>query len=529
MHNRLAPSLVSLLILIATPHLFSQGNPVLTWHNDNFRTGQNLQETILTLANVNAKDFGKVGFFATDGSVHAQPLYVPAMKVGGLTRNMLFVASEHDTVYGFGAQTGDIIWHVSLLKPGETTANFSSSCNQIVPEIGVTSTPVIDLTKGPHGAIYVVSMSVDQSGNYHQRLNALDLTTGAQLFGGPTEIQASYPGTGDNSSGGRVIFDPKSYAERAALLEWNGDIYTTWTSHCDERPYTGWVIAFNAYTLKQSGVLNLTPNGDRGAVWMSGAGPAGATTGVLLLDANGTFDTTLNGDGFPAKGDFGNAFIKFNRTSSGAFQVLDYYATDNTVQQSQTDTDLGSGGVLILPSMFDDAGNEHWLAVGAGKDSNIYLVNRFDMGKYHPNGGYIYQVLSGALPNGEWSAPAYFANKIYYGGNGSHLRAFRFSNAKLVSTPASISNNTFQYPGVTLAISANGSQNGIAWAVQNGSTAVLYAYNAEDLSQKLYDSNQSGTRDQFGPGNKFITPTVSNGRVYLGTQTGVAVFGLLGK
>ncbi len=520
---RLAPLVV--LILGGASRLHSQGTAVLTWHNDNFRSGQNLQEPNLTLANVNEESFGKVGFFSTDGKVDAQPLYVPNIKILGVYHDVLYVASEHDSVYALGANTGNIYWHVSLLKSGETTA--TNGCSQLTPEIGVTSTPVIDLSQGPHGAIYVVSMSVDSSGNYHQRLNALDLTTGAQLFGGPTAIQASYPGTGDNSSGGKVIFDPKQYAERAALLEWNGDIYTSWTSHCDARPYTGWVIAYNASTLKQSGVLNMTPNGSRGAVWMSGAGPVGTSTGVLFMDANGTFDTTLNSNGFPSMGDFGNAFIKFTKNSSG-LQITDFYATDTTVQQSSGDIDLGSGGALVLPPIYDNAGNEHYLAVGAGKDTNIYLVNRFDMGKYHSNGGYIYQSLSGALPKGEWSSPAYFANKVYFGGNSDYLRAFGFSNALLASTPVGISSVKFSYPGTTPSISANGSQNGIVWAVDNSSpNGILYAFNAQDLSEELYNSNQSGTRDQFGMAAHFSTPTITNGHVYIGAATGVAVFGLL--
>ncbi len=513
------------LMLVTFSQLHAQGPAVLTWHNDNSRQGQNLQETVLTHTNVNAQTFGKINFFSTDGKVDAQPLYVPGVKVDGLIRDIVVVASEHDSVYAFGAETGDVIWRASLLQRGETTA--ANGCPQITPEIGITSTPVIDLSKGPHGAIYVVSMSMDASGAYHHRLNALDLITGAQLFGGPREIMATYPGTGDNSSGGRVIFDPKQYVERAALLEWNRDIYTTWTSHCDERPYTGWIVSYDAYTLKQSGVLNLTPNGSQGSVWMSGAGPAASSSGIFLLDANGTFDSSLNIDGFPANGDFGNAFVKFNKNSSGILQVNDYFATDRTAQQSSADVDLGSGGVLLLPPVTDNEGALYYLALGAGKDGNIYVVNCYHLGKYLSGGDNIHQLLYGALPEGERGGPAYFDNKVYYGGVNDYMRAFGISNARLESTPSSMTEVKFTYPGATPSISADGSRNGIVWAVLNNSTAaVLYAFNAENLSQELYDSNQSGTRDQFGPGNKFITPTISHGRVYVGTQTGVAVFGL---
>lgn len=257
---------------------------------------------------------------------------------------------------------------------------------------------------------------------------------------------------------------------------------------------------------------------------MAGAGLAATPLRILFMDANGTFDSTLDSNGFPIHQDFGNAFINITLNSEGAPQISDYYATDATVQQSNADLDLGSGGVIALPSIYDDKGNNYQLAVGAGKDSNIYLVDRTNMGKYHPEGGYVYQVLTGALPNGEFGAPAYFDHKIYYGGAGDNLKAFAFSNAKLVSTPVSRSTTTFAYPGTTPVISSNGTENGIVWAVGH---TTLYAYNAEDLSEELYNSNQSGTRDKFGSVDNFISPLVANGRVYVPTQTGVAVFGLL--
>jgi hypothetical protein len=522
----LAPCLL-LLVTVGISRLNAQNPSVLTWHNDNSRDGLNTQETILTRSNVKAKSFGKVGFYSTDGKVDAQPLYVPALTIAGAQHDVLFIASEHGSIYAKDAESGAWLWKTSLLQAGETTSD-DFNCAAISPEIGVTATPVIDLSKGPNGAIYVVNMSKDNSGNYHQRINALDLVTGAQLFGGPTEIQASYPGTGDNSIGGNVVFDPKRYAERAALLEWNGDIYTTWSSHCDTRPYTGWVIAYSASTLQQSAVFNVTPNGSDGAVWMSGAGPAATSSMMLFMDGNGDFDTTLNSNGNPGNHDFGNAFLALAK-SDGTMQVRDYYATDTTVQQSNKDTDLGSGGAMVLPDMMDNSGNTHYLAVGAGKDTNIYVVDRFNMGKYHPNGGYLYQLLPGALVSGAYSTPAYFNNTVYFGGVYDAVRAFPISNAKLATVASSRTAATYQYPGATPSISANGTANSILWAVNNTNPAVLYAYNAQDLSDELYDSNQSGTRDQFGNGNKFIVPLVVNGHVFVGTGTGVAVFGLLGE
>lgn len=507
--------------------LQAQNEPIWTWHNNNDRNAVNHDEQILTLANVNSTSFGKVGFYATDGAVDGQPLYVPALKVGGIFRDVLYVATENDSVYAFDAFSGAVLWKTSVLLPGET-ASDNRGCSQITPKIGITSTPVIDPAKGPHGAIYVVNMAKNAQGKYAQRLNALDLTTGAQLFGGPTHINSTYPGTGDDSVNGRVVFYPGQYAERAGLLEWNGAIYTAWTSHCDSRPYTGWIISYDATTLQEKAVINLTPNGSEGSIWMSGAGLAANANQILFLDANGTFDTDLDSNGNPIHQDYGNGFISLTASANG-LKVSDYYETDNTVQESNSDTDLGSGGAVLVSPIIDNSGNSHSVAVGTGKDHNIYVVDTNNLGKFHPNGGYIYQVLTNALPNGAWSSPAYFDNKIYYGGVDDTVKAFSFSNAKLVTTPASLSTMSFPYPGTTPSISANGTSNGIVWAVKNVAPPVLYALNAEDLSQELYDSTQAGTRDQLAITNRFITPTISFGHVFVGTQTGVAVYGLLGK
>jgi hypothetical protein len=368
-------------------------------------------------------------------------------------------------------------------------------------------------------------MSKDGSGTYHQRLHALDLALGTELFGGPAEIQASYPGTGDSSNGTSVIFEPGQYKERSALLLLNGVIYTGWASHCDARPYTGWILGYNENTLAQTSVLNVTPNGYDGAIWMAGAGlAADSSSNIYFLDANGDFDTTLNGSGFPSDGDYGNAFMKLS-TSSG-LAVADYFEMDNGVAESGSDTDLGSGGMIVLPDLNDGSGNTWHLAVGAGKDSNLYLVNRDSMGKFSSNNN-IYQELAGALPGGVWAMPAYFNNTIYYGSVGSPIQAFTFTNAKLSTSATSQTANSFGYPGATPSVSANGTSNGIVWAVENNSPAVLHAYNAANLNE-LYNSNQaSGGRDQFGSGNKYITPMIVNGKVFVGTPNGVAVFGLL--
>jgi hypothetical protein len=500
---------------------------VVTYHNDIARTGQNLTESTLTPGNVNAETFGKLGFYPVDGLVDAEPLYASNVAVpNNGTHNLVIAATENDSVYAFDADSGATIWQISTLKTGETTSD-DRNCSQITPQIGVTSTPVIDRTQGPNGAVYVVAMSKDGSGNYYQRLHALDLALGSELFGGPVEVQATYPGTGDNSNGTNVVFDPGQYAERSALLLLNGVIYTGWTSHCDIRPYTGWIMGYSESTLAQTSVLNVTPNGDAGSIWMAGAGLAADSSGnIYFLDANGDFDTSLNASGFPGDGDYGNAFMKLS-TSGNQLAVADYFEMDNGVEESDNDTDLGSGGTIVLPDLSDGSGNTWHLAVGAGKDQNLYLVNRDAMGKFSANNNNIYQELAGALPGGVWAMPAYFNNTVYYGSVGSPIQAFTITNAKLSTSATSQTANSFGYPGATPSVSANGTSNAIVWAVENTSPAVLHAYNATNLTE-IYNSNQaSNGRDHFGDGNKFITPMIVNGHLFVGTPNGVAVFGLL--
>lgn len=501
---------------------------VLTYHNDVGRTGQNLSETTLTTSNVNSSSFGKVGFLTTTGKVDAEPLYVPALTIAGSAHNVVFVATEHDLVYAFDADTFTQLWQASVLASGETTSD-PHNCGQITPEIGITSTPVIDPNAGPHGTIFVVAMSKDSSGNYHQRLHALDLTTGAEQSGSPVEIQATYP-----SATGQNTFDPYQYAERSGLLLLNGVIYMGWTSHCDQDPYQGWLMGYNESTLKQTSVLDVTPNGSEGSIWMSGAGLAADASGsIYFLDANGDFDTNLNAaNGLPANGNYGNSFMKV-ATSGGTLTIADYFTMHNTVSESNADEDLGSGGALVLPDQTGSSGTVH-LAVGAGKDGTIYVVNRDNMGKFNSsNDNAIYQEVSGQIGGQEFAMPAYFNGTVYYGAVGATLRAFPITSAKLAASPSSMSSATFGYPGTTPSISANGSSNGIVWAVENtgasggGGNAILHAYDATNLATELYNSNQAASgRDSFTD-NKFITPMIAGGKVYVGTPTGVVVFGLL--
>ncbi|HXY95363.1 MAG TPA: hypothetical protein VEH00_00195 [Steroidobacteraceae bacterium] len=499
----------------------------MTYKNDVARTGQNLTESVLTLANVNSSSFGKLRFLSTDGLVDAQPLYLSGLTVSGSAHNVVFVETENDSAYAFDSDSGTLLWQKSLLPAGEMPSD-DRGCSQVTPTIGVTSTPVIDPSAGAHGVIYLVAMSIDASQNYHQRLHALDVTTGAEQFSGPMEIAATYPAAG----GGLNTFDAGQYEERAALLLLNGVIYTTWTSHCDAAPYTGWVIAYNSSTLAQTAVLNLAANSAGGgpSIWMAGGGPAADSSGnIYVLTANGVFDTTLNANGFPSQGDYGNSFVKI-ATTGGTLSVADYFAMYNEVDESNGDVDLGSGGILLLPDLTDSGGTTRHLAVGAGKDGNLYVVSRDSLGKFNAsNNDQIWQELSGALGAGIWSTPAWFNGTVYYGPQGGALLAFKVTNALLGATPASQSANSFGYPGTSPAISANGTTNAIVWSYENaGSGAVLHAFDASNLANELYNSTQAaGGRDSFGSGNKFITPTIADGKVFAATTNGVAVFGLL--
>ncbi len=517
-------SLTAALLVLLGGSIAAHSQDMLTYHNNISRNGLDNKETTLTLTNVNSASFGKLFTVVADGLVDAEPLYVSAVTIGGVSHNLLVVASEHDSVYGYDADTGAKLWQITTLKAGETTSD-DRGCSQVTPEIGITSTPVVVRPKTGNPVIYVVAMSKDSSGNYHQRLHALDATSGAELHNGPVDIAAQYPGTGDNSSGGYVIFDPAQYKERAGLLVMGTTIYLAWASHCDYRPYTGWIMGYNINTLAQTTVLNVTPNGNEGAIWGSGAGMAADGSGnIILLDANGVFDSTLNSSGFPSEGDYGNAFLKV--TTKGGLAVGDYFEMDNESQENGSDTDLGSGGTLLV-SEKDSTGKTWQLAVGAGKDSNLYVVDRTNMGKFNSSSNNIYQELSGALPGGVWSMPAAFNGNIYYGPVGSPLLRFQFKNAKLLTAVVAKSSNSFGYPGTTPSVSANGGKNAIVWATENTNPAVLHAYNATTLVE-IYNTNQAANgRDQFGNGNKYITPMIANGKVYVGTTTGVGVFGLL--
>jgi uncharacterized protein (TIGR03437 family) len=515
-----------LLVLAALLSPAAAQVSVLTYHNDLARTGQNLAETTLTPANVNMRQFGKLFSYPVDGYVYAQPLYMPAVAIPGKgTHNVVFVATEHDSVYAFDADSGlsTPLWQVSFLDSasGVTTVPYQNvfNCNQIVPEIGITGTPVIDAASG---TLYVVAMTMEVSGgstNYAHRLHALDLTTGAERLGSPVLIQASVPGTGDK--GTTVTFIPKNYKSRPGVLLLNGVVYTSWSSHCDASTYHGWLMGYDAQTLSQVSVYNNTPNGSQGSFWASGAAPAVDGQGNIYLDAgNGTFDADSGGS------DLGESFIKLS--TSGGLSVIDYFAPFNQLDLNRRDVDTGSSGTLLLPDSAGSPAHPH-LLTSAGKEGRIYLLDRDNLGHFQDGSdSQIVQSLPGAV-GGLFSIPAYFNGTVYFSGAGDNLKAFPIANAALATTPSSQSATKFGGLGAVPSVSANGATNGIVWVLESSSNGILRAYDAANLANELYDSGQNRARDALGSYVKFSTPTIANGKVYAGTQNSLAVFGLLGS
>jgi hypothetical protein len=506
---------------------------ITTYHFDNGRTGQNLQETILTTTNVNANSFGKLFSQALDGYSYSQPLYVPNVAIPSQgTHNVVYAATMNDSVYAFDADSNtgsnaQPLWMVNFTNPGmgiTTVPTSNVNCTDpITTQIGIMSTPVIDTTSN---TIYVVARTLE-NGTYFFRLHALDSTTGAEKFGGPVAIEASVPGSGKGSSGGNVAFNPQLENQRAALLLQNGLVYVSFGSLCDYGNYHGWMIAYTASTLAQNAVWLTTPNGEEGAIWQAGDGPAGDSSfNTFISVANGSFDVDSGGS------DYGQSVVKVGPPSAGSFPILDYFTTYDALTYDLTDLDIGSSGLSLLP---DQTGPYPHLLVQGDKAGDIFLVNRDDMGQYDAmNDDQIVQYLP-AADNGMWSSPAWWNNNVYVGASGDYIKAFSFNptTALLSTTPASQTAGKYGYPGTTVSISSNGTTNGILWALNNGQyktttgPTVLNAYDATNLTKQLYSSSTNSTRDNPGAPVKMTVPTIVNGKVYITTQGALSVYGLL--
>jgi hypothetical protein len=499
-----------------------------THHNDNFRTGRNLNETVLTPANVSATTFGKLFTYPLDGIAYASPLYVANVNIPGQGfHNVVYVATDHDTVYAFDADglSGTPLWRESVIDPvaGVTTVPCGDAgpyCD-MSPVIGITGTPVIDPTTG---TLYVVAKTKEVSGtttNYVQRLHALDITTGAEKFGGPVVLQASVPGVGTGSQGGRVAFVPLRQNQRPALLLSNGVVYIGFGGHDDQPPYHGWVLGYNATTLQQTLAFNATPNNEGAGIWQSGGGLAADAAGnVYFATGDGTF--TVNTGGI----DYGDSLVKINPTGA----VLDYFTPHDELVLDQGDLDLCAGGVILLP---DQPGLHPHLLIGAGKNGTVYVVDRDNMGHFNSNNdNNAVQTLPNIFPYGtpdpgNYSNPVYFNGTVYFSPVADTLQAFSLTNGLLSTAPTSQSSVIYPYPGGTMAISANGTTNGILWAIQRTAPGVLRAYDPANLANVLYDSEQAGSRDTLGTAAKFTPPIVVNGKVFVGSTSQLTVYGLL--
>ncbi len=506
---------------------------VTTYHNDNARTGQYMNETVLTPANVNPARFGKLYSYPVDGYVYAQPLYMPDVAIpGNGVHNVVIVATEHDSVYAFDADSSSItpIWRVNFLNPDAGINSLSPAdvnASDIVPEVGITSTPVIDVTSN---TIYVVAATKENGAFYH-RLHALDLASGAEKFGGPQPIQAKYPGTARESSDGVLAFDSHFHLQRAALLLDKGRLYVAFASYGDFGAYHGWVIAYDPATLKQTGSWVTTPNGYQGGIWMSGCGISADADGNLYLSvANGPFDAFGEQPGV----NFSDSVVKL-KPGSGGLALLDYFTPFNQAKMARDDLDLGSAGVVLLP---DQPGPYPHLAVTSGKNGHIYLLNRDALGGYRADGRntQVIQEISGLRQ--QMGTPAYWNGYIYFGSGVSpskdSIRAFTIRNGMLSHPAASQTQAVYSLTRNTVSVSANGTRNGIVWAVQTDGyytpkpgPAILHAYDARNLGRELYNSNQRVARDSPGPASKFTVPTIANGKVFVGTANQLSVYGLL--
>jgi len=518
---------------------------VFTYHNNLARDGTNVQEYALTPQTVNPVTFGKLFSCALDGVARAQPLWMPNLQIGGAKHNVVLVATEHDSAYAFDADASPCsqIWQVNLLDAahggiaGETPVPSAAVNVSGTSEWGVTGTPVIDPASA---TLYVASTSEDPTGNFHQRLHALDLTSGSEKFGGPIDVLASVSGTGYDSVGGTVSFNPKRQLQRSALALASGVVYVAWASYGDTDPYHGWIIGYDAATLAQRAVFNDSSNGSRGGIWMSGGAPAVDTSDNLFLGTgNGTFDAN---SGTAPNTDFGDTILKIDTASR--LSVADWFTPFNQQHLDLADVDLGASGVVLLPDQ--NSGPPH-LLVSGGKEGRLYLVNRDSMGHFCVSCTTTDTnvVQSFMITTGFFSTPAFWQNALYFAGshqgahNGDKLKRLLFdpSSGQFNPSPVSQSAFIFNFPGATPSISSQGSLNGIVWAIDSSHSggsvpfqpgpAVLYAYDATDLAKELWDSTQAGgKRAQAGGAVKFMVPTVANGKVYIGTRTELDVYGL---
>jgi hypothetical protein len=503
---------------------------VPTYQMDNNRSGANTTETILTPSNVNVSTFGRGMVYLVEGYVYAQPLYVPNVSINGTSHNVLFVATEHDQLYAFDVSTGRQLWETNFLAgtgPLVTVSTVSSTdveCSDLVPEIGITGTPVIDVATN---TMYVVVETKEVNSQLHStafyhRLHAVDIRTGKDVIA-PHTIAGVVKGTGTGSIGGVINFNPLLANQRASLLLAQGQVFIGWSSHCDLGEYHGWLMSFNQSTLAPTGVFADTPNGAEGGIWGGGSGPAAdANGGIYAATGNGIFDVNEGGI------DYGDSVMRLQWSSSG-LSVVDYFTPWDQASLDESDLDVNSGGLVLLP---DQSGKYPHLLFQVGKEGTIDLINRDNMGHWQSgDDDQIVQTLPYVI-GGVFGGEAFWNNNAYFSGAHDAVKAFSFntSTEQLSTTYTSKSSEIFTFPPSTPVVSANGTTNGILWVIEADtypSTAILRAYSANNLATELYNSNQNPSRDQAPQAVKFTVPTVADGHVFVGGQNQVATYGLL--
>ena len=515
--------LLSMQALLSSPPSFAQ---VATAQYDNARTGANIHETSLTPANVNVRQFGKVFTYAVDGDVYAQPLLMPNLEIPGQgRRNMIFIATENDSVYAFDADGKSTmpLWKTSFIRPESGISALGTRdvrCPFIEPVVGITSTPVIDPGSG---TIYVLARTKERGG-YAQKLHALAIANGEEKPGSPVTISATVKGRGEGNKSGRLDFDPLLENPRAGLLLANGNVYLAWASSCDVGPYHGWVMAYNAKTLAQTAVFNDSPDDSQSGIWQGDTGLAADDDGnIFLATGNGGFDADSGGR------DYGDSALRLDGHN---LSVLDYFTPFNQKHLDNADDDLGSGGPVLLP---DQEGDHRHELVAAGKGGTIYVVDRDHMGRFHAgNDNQIVQSIPGMVGS-FFATAAWWNGHLYFAGDNGVLMDFRVNRGRLSPEPAYRSQSKISRPGATAEVSANGTGDGIVWLIDSGGRdwrrggqAVLRAYDAENVGHEIYNSEQNPDRDRPGGGLHFAIPTIANGHVYVGTRGQVDVYGLLG-
>jgi hypothetical protein len=485
---------------------------------DTSGTGQNRLETILTPKNVNAATFGKLFSAPVDGYAYAQPLYVGNVTVPGQgTHNVVYVATENDTVFAFDADSGAKLFQTNL---GPAVPTNQWACPGMGPQIGITGTPVIDPASQ---TLYVAAKSL-KNGTIFFNLHAIDIASGKERNGSPAVITATLPGHGPGSHHGTVTFDPEVQLQRPGLVLLNGQVVITFGSMCDRGGFHGWILAYDSATLRQTKAFLTTPDGSHGGIWQAGASPVADALGdFYVITGDGEFDAYDGGR------DYGDTFLRLRFAANDPISRIDYFTPFNQHELDLQNWDLGSSGPLLLP---DQLGQHPHLIFGSGKDGAMYLIDRDDMGHFQSSSNsQIVQYIPHIFPTKVHSSPGYWRNStsewVYLGGVGVSLQAFPLSQGRLSQTPSSQTSTVFEYPGVTPVISSNGNSNGIVWALEHF-TGVLHAFAATDLSVELYNAKQArDDRDGAEHGVQFFAPMVVNGKVYFATRTHLYAYGLL--